>query len=294
MDPDTFFAPISHILPPLSLRGVPIHPDIPFPEFYPILMDYRFPVVFSFLYASFVSFLNPKSNNVSRMVAKQKGLKQTSVSKKSGKLMTSFVFFHNLALCFFSVVTFLSVAPTFLKSFYKHRDNFLDAYCDRDGCFWNDALAYWDYEIIDTLIILLKGRRSSLLQTYHHSGAMITMWAGMNFKAAPIWIFVVFNSFIHSIMYAYYALTSIGFNPPGKQYLTRMQITQFLVGTSLAISYLFLDDCLINRGQVLGTYINLAYLFPLIYLFVDFARNMYSKSAVRRVGSTGVAKKESM
>lgn len=232
------------------------------------------------------------------MVAKQKGLKPTSVSKKSGRLMTSFVFLHNLALCFFSVATFLSVTPAFIKSIYKHRDNFMDAYCDRDGCFWDNALAYWGYlfylskfyEIIDTLIILLKGRRSSLLQTYHHSGAMITMWAGMNFKAAPIWIFVVFNSFIHSVMYAYYALTSIGFNPPGKQYLTRMQITQFVVGTSIAASYLFMDNCLVTRGQVIATYINLAYLFPLTYLFVDFARKMYG-SATRNVKENGVAKK---
>ncbi|CAG8447403.1 5018_t:CDS:2 [Diversispora eburnea] len=214
MDPNAFFEPISHVLPPISLSSPSPHKDIPFPDLYPILMDYRFPIVFASLYALSISILNPKSNNVSRIVAIQKGIKPTNV-RKSGKLMTVFVFLHNLALCTFSVMTFLSVTPTFLKNFYKHRDSFTDAFCDRDGCFWEDALGYWDYEIIDTIIILLKGRRSSFLQTYHHFGAMITMWSGIKFKAAPIWIFVIFNSFIHSIMYAYYAATGIGFNPPG-------------------------------------------------------------------------------
>ncbi|CAG8769405.1 10293_t:CDS:2, partial [Dentiscutata erythropus] len=186
---------------------------------YPIFMDYRFPVLFATIYVVSVSLLNPNSNNVSRIVAMQKGLKP-STAKKSGGPMTTFVFLHNLALFVFSLATFVSVFPALLKNYSTH--NLTDAYCDRDGSFWNDALGYWGYlfylskfyEVIDTIIILLKSRRSSLLQTYHHAGAMITMWSGINFKAAPIWIFVVFNSFIHSIMYAYYALTSVGVNPP--------------------------------------------------------------------------------
>lgn len=52
---------------------------------------------------------------------------------------------------------------------------------------WEEALAWYGfwfylskfYEVIDTAIILLKGRKSSLLQTYHHAGAMICMWAGI-------------------------------------------------------------------------------------------------------------------
>lgn len=123
----------------------------------------------------------------------------------------------------------------------------------------------------------MKGRRSSLLQTYHHSGAMITMWAGIRFQAQPIWMFVTFNSLIHSIMYLYYAMTSIGLHPPGKQYLTTMQITQFLVGTALAISYPIVPNCLQTPGQKFAVACTLIYIGPLIYLFVDFARKTYGK-----------------
>ncbi|CAG8783878.1 11789_t:CDS:2, partial [Gigaspora rosea] len=284
MTPNEFFAPVARILPPISDMFPTASPPsgIPFPKLYPIFMDYRFPVLFATIYVASVSFFNPSSNNVSRVVAKQKGLKP-SPTQKSSKAMTTFVFFHNLVLFVFSLATFVNVVPALLRNYGNH--NLSDAFCDRDGSFWNDALGYWGYlfylskfyEVIDTIIILLKSRRSSLLQTYHHSGAMVTMWSGINFKAAPIWIFVVFNSFIHSVMYAYYALTSVGINPPGKKYLTSMQILQFLIGGSITLGYLFMDNCLTNKGTVLAIWINLLYLMPLIYLFVDFAKNTYSK-----------------
>lgn len=152
-----------------------------------------------------------------------------------------------------------------------------------DSFLWNEGLGYWGYifylskfyEVIDTAIIIMKGRRSSLLQTYHHSGAMITMWSGIRYQAQPIWIFVVFNSLIHSIMYMYYAMTSIGLHPPGKRYLTSMQISQFLIGMSTAISYLIIPNCLKTPGQQFAVAINVGYLLPLTYLFVDFARRTY-------------------
>ena len=76
------------------------------------------------------------------------------------------------------------------------------------GRIWNEGLAYYGwlfyiskfYEVLDTMIILAKGKKSSLLQTYHHAGAMMCMWAGMRFMSPPIWMFVLVNSFIHALM----------------------------------------------------------------------------------------------
>lgn len=76
------------------------------------------------------------------------------------------------------------------------------------GRLWNEGLAFYGwlfyiskfYEVVDTLIILAKGKLSSTLQTYHHAGAMMAMWAGMRYMAVPIWIFVFFNSAIHALM----------------------------------------------------------------------------------------------
>lgn len=76
------------------------------------------------------------------------------------------------------------------------------------GRFWNEGLAFWGwffylskfYEVLDTVIILAKGKRSSTLQTYHHTGAMFCMWAGIRYMSTPIYLFVLINSFIHSLM----------------------------------------------------------------------------------------------
>ncbi|KAF1809520.1 hypothetical protein P152DRAFT_159533 [Eremomyces bilateralis CBS 781.70] len=117
------------------------------------------------------------------------------------------------------------------------------------GRLWNEGLAFWGwwfylskfYEVVDTAIILAKGKRSSTLQTYHHAGAMFCMWAGIRYMGPPIWIFAFINSGIHALMYTYYTLSALRI--PVKQVikrtLTTLQITQFLVGFTFAALHLF-------------------------------------------------------
>lgn len=58
---------------------------------------------------------------------------------------------------------------------------------------WEEGLAFYGwlfylskfYEVVDTAIIIAKGKKSSLLQTYHHAGAMICMWAGIRYVFLP-------------------------------------------------------------------------------------------------------------
>lgn len=122
-------------------------------------------------------------------------------------------------------------------------------------------------EVLDTAILLLKGKKVGMLQSYHHMGAIWTMYAAYVTQAMPVyvalpaqscvgfpvltqlspartnrWIFCVANSLVHSIMYSYYACTAVSIPFPRflKKSITRMQITQFLVGGSLAASYLFI------------------------------------------------------
>lgn len=76
------------------------------------------------------------------------------------------------------------------------------------GRIWNEGLAFYGwlfylskfYEVMDTMIILAKGKKSTILQTYHHAGAMMCMWAGIRYMASPIWMFVIVNSAIHAFM----------------------------------------------------------------------------------------------
>ena len=76
------------------------------------------------------------------------------------------------------------------------------------GRIWNEGLAFYGwlfylskfYEITDTAIVLTKGKTSSGLQTFHHAGAMLCMWAGIRYMSPPIWMFVIINSFLHTFM----------------------------------------------------------------------------------------------
>ena len=139
------------------------------------------------------------------------------------------------------------------------------------GRIWNEGLAFWGwlfylskfYEVVDTIIILLKGKRSSTLQTFHHAGAMLSVWAGIRFMSPPIWMFVLVNSGLHTIMvrhiisvrgavgdrltlsyqYTYYGLSALGVQIPGrlKRTLTIMQILQLVVGSTYAACHLFVS-----------------------------------------------------
>lgn len=138
------------------------------------------------------------------------------------------------------------------------------------GRLWNEGLAFWGwwfylskfYEVLDTFIIVAKGKRSATLQTYHHAGAMLCMWAGIRYMSPPIWMFVFLNSAIHAMMvsfypvstylqsrlrlthlqqYTYFTLSALGIRVPMsiKRTLTTMQISQFLFGATYAAAHLF-------------------------------------------------------
>lgn len=246
------------------------------------------------------------------------------------KVFKVFVFFHNLFLCVYSVWTFFamigyigknmnlfktSIFPEFITRLslldeptgFKKIDSFWHTICDSKNGVFSDALQTADrnnlsflgwwfymlkfYEVIDTIIILLKGRPSSLLQLYHHSGAMMCMWSGVRYLAPAIWIFVVFNSFIHSLMYFYFTLSCLKIRVPMafKRMLTTMQITQFIVGGSLAVinggvkiadttkGNLDFVNCFQNPDQAFSLLINVGYLAPLTMLFGAFYVESYLK-----------------
>ncbi|KAL9598095.1 MAG: hypothetical protein Q9219_004726 [cf. Caloplaca sp. 3 TL-2023] len=117
------------------------------------------------------------------------------------------------------------------------------------GRLWNEGLAFYGwlfylskfYEILDTFIVLAKGKNTAFFQTYHHAGAMFCVWAGIRYMSPPIWMFVIVNSGIHTFMYTYYTLNHLGIHVSQKlkQTLTRAQIVQFVFGATYALAHLF-------------------------------------------------------
>ncbi|KAK4692288.1 hypothetical protein P7C71_g4884, partial [Lecanoromycetidae sp. Uapishka_2] len=118
------------------------------------------------------------------------------------------------------------------------------------GRLWSEGLAFYGwlfylskfYEVLDTFIILAKGKQSSELQVFHHAGAMLCLWAGIRYMSPPIWMFVFVNSGLHTLMYTYYALSSLTVQVPRglKRTLTFLQIAQIVFGASYALIHLFI------------------------------------------------------
>lgn len=99
------------------------------------------------------------------------------------------------------------------------------------------------YEVVDSVVLLLKGKRVSNLQSYHHAGAIICMWVAYRYQSQPVWVFCVFNSFVHTCMYTYYFCAAMRWPFPRavKRNLTTMQIAQIASGTFLTNLYLLIS-----------------------------------------------------
>ncbi|KAI8326036.1 hypothetical protein GQ54DRAFT_323592 [Martensiomyces pterosporus] len=273
----------------VNLENVPLH------QFYHITLHPATPVVIVASYAIIVHLLNSsRSKSLSRIEAKRQNeqlLGDRSVierrSRESGPWMTAFVVLHNLGLAAFSYWCATNYTTAFAKT-VRH-EGLRDAYCDANHTIWNDMfkfnyLFYLSkyYELIDTFIILAKGRKATFLQTYHHAGAITTMWVGCYFGSPQLIFYVVENSIIHTLMYTYFALTALGLSPPGKKYLTHLQIFQFLIGLVFIALYITLPGCLTPLQRNL-LFVMLSYLIPLIYLFVDFSVKTYGKKRKEKV-----------
>ncbi|SJX60190.1 related to SUR4-elongase, involved in fatty acid and sphingolipid biosynthesis [Sporisorium reilianum f. sp. reilianum] len=205
------------------------------------------------------------------------------------------------------------------------------------------------YEIIDSVILILKGKPVSNLQSYHHAGAILCMWAAYRYSASAVFIFLLFNSLVHTLMYTYYSMTAMKLPFTGglKRSMTTIQITQLVVGINLAAAYLWLKydptayaagavptpgrhvfnpltaamalfeasnstaskllpttstqalqllrqtilasvgannktSCVLSSGELFAVVLNVAYLVPLIYLFVSFYVRSYQKKAANK------------
>ncbi|KAJ1837893.1 hypothetical protein LPJ70_005676 [Coemansia sp. RSA 2708] len=241
---------------------------------YPYAMHWKTPLAVATAYTLFVMRANPQKATLGK----------TTLQRAQSPIFKRLVIAHNIVLAVFSLWTLVLMTTGLINNLRRH--GWYQGICDLKFTLWNDQLfrlSYYFYlskyyEFIDTLIILFKGRRASVLQMYHHAGAVITMWAGCYYIATPIAFFVITNSAIHTWMYTFYALTAAGIRPPGKQLLTSSQIFQFLFGIACCLFYVFCPGCETDRQKV-AIYINLAYLFPLLGLFVSFFAKTYLRGA---------------
>ena len=124
---------------------------------------------------------------------------------------------------------------------------------------WDSKLFVWTakafyyskyVEYLDTAWLVLKGKNVSFLQAFHHFGAPWDVYLGIRLQNEGVWIFMFFNSFIHTIMYTYYGLTAAGYKIKAKPLITAMQISQFMGGFILVWDYINIPCFRSDNGKV--------------------------------------------
>eukprot|EP01099_Mayorella_cantabrigiensis_P008773 TRINITY_DN852_c0_g1_i2.p1 TRINITY_DN852_c0_g1~~TRINITY_DN852_c0_g1_i2.p1 ORF type:complete len:248 (+),score=34.29 TRINITY_DN852_c0_g1_i2:105-848(+) len=154
------------------------------------------------------------------------------------------------------------------------------------GCSWLDSCPqHWDWiatllflheltkyvDWIDTVWIIFKQdyRRLSFLHIYHHATIPLCWWAAVRWHATVGWYGAAFNSWVHVIMYAYYA----GYFRALKVWVTRIQLIQFCFALFQSVwVYSFT-----NEGPI--ALLQTVYQISMLALFLPFYFQTYSEPA---------------
>jgi len=148
----------------------------------------------------------------------------------------------------------------------------------RDALNWYHLSKYWEY--LDTVWLILNGKTLTFLHVFHHAVVAFTSWTWTRSDLRLAAGGVLFNTFVHVIMYYYYfacTIPSLKQTLWFKKYLTALQILQFI--TSLVFAAV-LVAAHTNAGQgcvgwtafVCSTAFNVA----LLALFINFYHKSYN------------------
>ncbi len=205
-----------------------------------------------------------------------------------------FTALHNWFLCVLSSAMTIGI----LMNVIPFATNFglMHAYCDRVGPqhphfnMNHGALAFWCfvfyfskfYEMVDTLLMVLKQRPLTLVHVYHHFIVPYLFWIFLYTDTTGHWSLAFNNSLVHVFMYYYYMMTTLGYTVWWKRYLTMMQIVQFFIDMFATWPHLLflrafgIWDC---RGSMYAVYFGQAIGISFVYLFTTFYVRSYASTA---------------
>ena len=144
----------------------------------------------------------------------------------------------NTCLAVFSIIAFIQFTPSgliheLLQGGFIHSVCLLKPFSDPELNFWTTLFILSKFvEFGDTFFLVFKKSPLTFLHVYHHvTVAMYTWFGGTDGSSVGHW-FCAMNYGVHSVMYTYFMLKSLGVNLPSTvaRSITILQLSQFIMG----------------------------------------------------------------
>uniref|UniRef100_A0A2L2YE57 Elongation of very long chain fatty acids protein n=2 Tax=Parasteatoda tepidariorum TaxID=114398 RepID=A0A2L2YE57_PARTP len=155
-----------------------------------------------------------------------------------------------------------------------------------DYTYWATGAGWCIYilkyiEFADTVFFVLRKKNYLItnLHVIHHSSLPILCWIFLRTETSGFqFIPAVINAFVHIIMYTYYGLAAMGPKYQKylwwKQYLTKIQMLQFIVVLIFVLVIIPLTGCKTSQHAI---YIDIFFAILFLGLFYNFYTKTYSK-----------------
>lgn len=149
----------------------------------------------------------------------------------------------NCSLAAFSIMGACRTLPEFihvLRNYGIYHSICVPSFIEQDKVsgFWTWMFVLSKLpELGDTVFIVLRKKPLIFLHWYHHITVLLYTWYSFTEYTSSARWFVVMNYCVHSVMYSYYALVSMGKYPPKMlaMTITVLQLTQMIVGCAINV-----------------------------------------------------------